>query len=105
MGKPCQHALQLDVNLEDFVNAYYYVEMFRNAYRKVIELLGDKSHWPQVEFPWMVGAPLPRKTIGRYRKVRINSYLEGDGKSKAKKAATEIDPTKKQMVRGKRRCK
>ncbi len=53
----------------------------------------------------MVGAPLPRKTAGRYRKLRIKSCLEGGGKSKAKKAATEIDPTKRQMIRGKRKCK
>lgn len=31
--------MHLDVNIEDFVNPYYLVQMFRNAYKRVIEPL------------------------------------------------------------------
>lgn len=111
-GKPCQHALALitsqqnrDVNIEDFVNPYFSVELFRKAYRRIIEPLGDKSYWPQVELPWVLGAPLPKKTNGRYIKLRIKSCLEGGGKSKAKTTPTDNDSGKRVLVRGKRRCK
>jgi zinc finger SWIM domain-containing protein 3 len=49
-GKPCHHALallttqQIDVNQEDYVHEYYFVERFHNAYKRMIEPLPDKSH-------------------------------------------------------------
>jgi hypothetical protein len=49
-GKPCQHALALitaqpigDVKMEDFVNEYYSLKRFRNAYKRLIEPLLDKK--------------------------------------------------------------
>jgi hypothetical protein len=78
--------------------------MFKNAYKRVIEPLGDKSYWPQVEMPWVLGAPLPKKTAGRNRMLRIKSCLEG-GKSKSKASTSNTEPGKKVLVRGKRRCK
>lgn len=112
-GKPCQHALALitsqqirDVQIEDYVNPYYSVKMFRDAYKGLIEPLPDKSYWPHVDLPFEVGAPLPRKTVGRNRRLRFKSCLEGGGgKSKDKAAANETDKGKKQMIRGKRKCK
>ncbi|CAA0829597.1 Unknown protein [Striga hermonthica] len=48
-GKPCQHALALitqqpfrDVMMENFVNDYYSVERFKNAYKRIIEPLPDR---------------------------------------------------------------
>ncbi|KAF0889922.1 hypothetical protein E2562_033897 [Oryza meyeriana var. granulata] len=77
-----------------------------NAYRRIIKPLGDKSYWPHVDLPWVIGAPLPRRAVGRYRKLRIKSCLEGGGgKAKSKTAANETDKGKKQMIRGKRKCK
>jgi hypothetical protein len=49
-GKPCEHALCLitaqqaiDVRMEDFVHEYYSVERFKNAYKRLIEPLPDKT--------------------------------------------------------------
>ena len=129
-GKPCQHALALitaqqalDVKLEDFVHEYYSVQRFKNAYYTIIEPLPDRTHWPNVDLPFVVGAPLDKKTAGRYRKLRIKGFLEGGGskgKRDAKEAAKEVDKEaaneadkeaakeadkfKKKMIRGKRRC-
>lgn len=64
-GKPCQHALALIsaqdnslVSMEDFVHDYYSVERFRNAYKRLIEPMPDKTQWPHVDIPFNVGAPL-----------------------------------------------
>ena len=113
-GKPCQHALALitaqqalDVKLEDFVHEYYSVQRFKNAYYTIIEPLPNRTHWPNVDLPFVVGAPLDKKTAGRYRKLRIKGFLEGGGskgKRDAKEAAKEADKFKKKMIRGKRRC-
>ena len=126
-GKPCRHALVLltaqqsaDVKLEDFVHDYYSVQRFKNAYKRLIEPLPDKTQWPKVDIPFSVGAPLDKKGVGRYRKLRIKGCLEGGsgGKTKkvAKEAANEADKDaemeaseaakgKRQLIRGKRKCK
>jgi zinc finger SWIM domain-containing protein 3 len=115
-GKPCHHALalltaqQIDVNLEDYVHEYYSVERFQNAYKRLIEPLPDKSYWPEVDLPYVVAAPLVPRGVGRQRKLRIKSFLEGGGKSKAKsdtntsEQAVDNNKGKKQMIRGKRKC-
>ena len=87
------------------MHPYFSVEVFKKAYSRIIEPLGDKSYWPQVELPWQLGVPLPKKTNGRNRKLRIKSCLEGGGKSKTKTVSTDNDPGKRVLVRGKRRCK
>jgi len=130
-GKPCQHALALitaqqsvDVDLEDFVHDYYSVEKFRNAYKRLIEPLPDKSQWPHVELPFRVQAPCDKKGAGRNRKLRIKGCVEGGSGGKGKKAVKEADKAaeeeamqaadeeavqaakgKRQMIRGKRQCK
>jgi hypothetical protein len=47
---PCQHALCLiiaqpfrNIKLEEFIDNYYYMEKFKNAYKRVVVPLGDKS--------------------------------------------------------------
>jgi hypothetical protein len=47
---PCQHALCLiiaqpfrNIKLEEFIGNYYYMEKFKNAYKRVVVPLGDKS--------------------------------------------------------------
>jgi hypothetical protein len=71
-GKPCQHGLALitqqpirDVRMEDFVNEYYSVERFRNAYKRLIEPLPDKKQWPKVDISSFIGAPLHKRGVGR----------------------------------------
>jgi hypothetical protein len=114
----------VDVELEDFVHEYYSVQRFKNAYKRIIEPLPDRSQWPHVDLPYVVGAPLDKRGRGRYKKLRIKSCLEG-GNSKGKKLATEkgkevdkeavveadmeaagqSEKGKKKMIRGKRKCK
>jgi hypothetical protein len=109
------------VDLEGFVHEYYSMEKFRNAYKRLIEPLPDKTQWPHVPLPFKVRAPLDKKGAGRYRKLRIKGCLEGGsggkGKKAAKEAANEADQAaaeeeamqaakpKRQLVRGKRTCK
>jgi hypothetical protein len=102
-------AQQIDVNLEDYVHEYYSVERFQNAYKRMIEPLPDKSHWPEVDLPFVVAAPLVPRGVGRQRKLRIKSFLEGgSSKSKAKSDANSAekaaDKGGKQTIRGKRKC-
>lgn len=107
------------MKLEEYVHDYYSVDRFQKAYSRLIEPLPDKSQWPDVELPFVVGAPLDKRSAGRQRKLRIKGFLEGgNGKSKkaAKEAANEADKAaekevaetekgKKKMIRGKRKCK
>jgi hypothetical protein len=53
----------------------------------------------------VLGAPLPKKTNGRYGKLRTKTCLEGGRKSKSKTASIDNDSGKRVLVRGKRRCK
>ncbi|KAG2657364.1 hypothetical protein PVAP13_1KG148131 [Panicum virgatum] len=88
-----------------------------------IEPLPDKTQWPDVDLPFVVGAPLGKRGRGRPRKLRMKSCLEG-GNSKGKKTAAErgkeadkeadkeameaakqTEKDKKKMIRGKRKCK
>jgi hypothetical protein len=92
------------------VHEYYSVERFRKAYSRLIEPLPDRTQWPEVDLPFVVGAPLDKRLAGRQRKLRIKSCLEGGGGGKPKKdaKAAAVEPewgTKKQMIRGKRKCK
>lgn len=75
------------MKLEDFVHEYYSVQWFKNAYKRIIEPLPDRTQWPHVDLPFVVGALL-RKGKGRWKKLRMKSCLEG-GNSKGKKAAAE----------------
>ena len=78
-----------DVKLEDFVHDYYSVQRFKDAYKRLIEPLPDKTHWPKVDLPFSVGAPLDKKGPGRWRKLRIKGCLEGGSGGKTKKDAQE----------------
>jgi hypothetical protein len=64
-------------------------------------LIENKLFWPKVDFAKEVGAPLGKKGVGRQRKNRIKSCLEG-GSSK-KKPSNDTEKTKK-VIRGKFRC-
>ena len=75
-SKPCQHALafittQQGVDLEQFVQEYYSVDRFKAAYGREIEPMTDKTQWPQVELPFVVGAPLAKEKYGKTKKTRV----------------------------------
>jgi hypothetical protein len=75
---------ECDVELEDFVHEFYLVQRFKNAYKRIIEPLPDRSQWPIVDLPYVVAAPLDKRGRGKYKKLRIKNCLEG-GNSKWKK--------------------
>jgi hypothetical protein len=79
-GKPCQHGLVVIIaqqsrscKMEDFVDDYFSVEMFRKAYEGRIEQLEDKFFWPQVDITKTVVTPLQPRQVGRQRKNRFKS--------------------------------
>jgi hypothetical protein len=82
---PCtQHALCLiiaqpfrNVRMEDFAHECYSVEMFQNAYKRVVIPLNDKSFWPKVDIGVVVGASLAKRPVGQQRKNHFKSCLEG----------------------------
>jgi hypothetical protein len=115
-GKPCQHVLafvtrQRGVDLEQFVHEYYSVNKFKSAYSREIEPLTDKTQWPQVELPFVVGAPLAKGSAGRRRKLRLKGCLEGGQRKKNVEAANggengaaPINAKGKKMIRGPMTC-
>lgn len=84
--------------MEDFVNEYYSMERFKNAYKRLIEPFPDKSQWPRIDLPSPLGAPLGKRSIGHQKKKRIKSAFEGGG-GKKKEAVKE-----KKVLRGKYKC-
>jgi hypothetical protein len=68
----------IDVKMEDFVHDYYSVERFKNAYKRLIEPLPDKTQWPKVELDFPVMAPLGKRHAGKSRKLHIKRCLEGE---------------------------
>ena len=125
-GKPCQHVLayvtrQRGIDLEQFVHDYYSVNRFRAAYGREIEPMTDKTQWPEVDLPFLVGAPLAKLPPGRLRKLRIKGWMEGGHKKKGSKDGkftnemegekgcdNDTAPTNakgKKMIRGPMTCK
>ncbi|KAJ1284154.1 hypothetical protein BS78_03G183100 [Paspalum vaginatum] len=56
--------------------------MFQAAYGREIEPLTDKSKWLEVHLPFSVCAPLTKRKVGRQRKLRFKSCLEGGHRKK-----------------------
>jgi hypothetical protein len=52
-----------DVNMEHFVDEYYSVKKFKNAYNPLIEPLPDKSRWPKIDISSFIGAPLGKRSV------------------------------------------
>jgi hypothetical protein len=73
----------------------------QKAYSRLVEPIENKLFWPMVDFAKEVDAPLGKRGVGRQRKNRIKSCLEG-GSSK-NKPSNDTEKTKK-VIRGKFRC-
>ena len=71
--------------MEYFVHDYYSVERFKNAYKRLIEPLPDKTQWPEVELDFAVNALLGKRPAGKPRKLRIKGCLEGGSGGTSKK--------------------
>jgi hypothetical protein len=109
-GKPCQHGLVViiaqqlrEVGMEHFVDDYFSVDKFKKAYARRIESVGDKSFWPKVSLADEVNAPIGKRSVGRQRKNRIKSCLEG-GATKQKKQSIPEEEKEKKLLRGKIKC-
>jgi hypothetical protein len=81
MGKPCRHALawilsNRGIKIEDYVNEYYSVASFKKAYETRIELIPDRSQWPEVKLEFKVHPPLLGRGPGKPKTVRIRGYME-----------------------------
>jgi len=61
------------------------VLQFRAAYGREIEPMTDKTQWPQVDLPFLVGAPLAKLSVGRLQKLRMKGWMEGGHKKKGSK--------------------
>ncbi|XP_014751623.2 uncharacterized protein LOC106865635 [Brachypodium distachyon] len=88
-GKPCEHALvfligRRNVQMEKYLHEYFSVKRFKAAYMGGIELLTDRSQWPNVKLDFVLHAPLPKRSAGRSRKLRLKSCLEKGGSSSKK---------------------
>ena len=83
------------------MHEYYSVDMLKKAYARRVEQLGDKCFWPQVTIAKEVGAPIGKRLVGRQRKNRIKSCLEGGSKKKPTGNETEKE---RKLLRGKMKC-
>jgi hypothetical protein len=55
-------------NLEDYVDSYFSVDMFKSAYEEVIPALPDKSQWPESQHGFFLHPP-SLKSTSRSRKT------------------------------------
>ena len=60
----------------------------------------DKTQWPQVDLPFLVGAPLAKLHVGRRRKLRMKGWMEGCDND-----AAPTNEKGKKMIRGPMTCK
>ena len=61
------------------------MDRFRAAYCGEIEPMTDKTQWPLVKLPFVVGAPLAKGAVGRLRKFRLKGFMEAGYKEKCVK--------------------
>lgn len=93
------------------MNEYYSVERFKNAYKRLIEPLPDRSQWVKADLELEIGAPLGRRSVGRQRKNRIKGALEGGsgGKKKTEKLVCNYEgmktEKKKKRIKGPTTCR
>jgi hypothetical protein len=71
------------------VGDYFSVTKFKKAYARRIQFIGDRSFWPKVDIAAHVGSPLGKRSVGRQRRNRIKSCLEGGSGKKATDKVTE----------------
>ena len=73
------------VELEDFVDHYYSVEMFKAAYATVVPLMPGKEEWKKVEIGFKLLSPKCNRAAGRPRKRMIVGVEEGGSTSEGKR--------------------
>ena len=73
------------VELEDFVDHYYSVEMFKAAYATTMPPMPGKEEWEKVEINFKLLPPKCNRAAGRPRKRRMVGVEEGGSTSKGKR--------------------
>ncbi|WVZ92109.1 hypothetical protein U9M48_038198 [Paspalum notatum var. saurae] len=94
-GKPCPHALALittcrNPNMQEFLDPYFSVYHYRQAYAGVIKPLPDKSQWATVDLGFKLLPPLSKRPVGRQRKNRIPGCLEDKGNKPRTKGKWQV---------------
>jgi hypothetical protein len=89
-GIPCKHEIAYitsvpGAQLEDYVDEYYSVKKFREAYKGSIPCIPDKSIWPNSNHGFYMHSPLLKSTGGGRHKNRMKSSMEGGSKKKRKR--------------------
>ena len=73
------------VDLEDYVDHYYSVEMFKAAYASVVPPMPSKDEWEKVDIGFKLLPPKCNRGAGRPRKRTIIGVEEGGSTSKGKR--------------------
>ncbi|EEC67348.1 hypothetical protein OsI_34434 [Oryza sativa Indica Group] len=81
-GIPCTHAIFLIISrrgleLEQFVDEYYYVAAFKRAYAGHVVPMTDKAQWAKGNIGLKLHPPLLKRSAGRPRSRRIKGVEEG----------------------------
>ena len=74
------------VELEDFVDHYYSVEMFEAAYATAVPPMPGKEEWEKVEIGFKLLPPKCNRAAGRPRKRSMVGVEEGGSTSKGKRS-------------------
>ncbi|EEE62772.1 hypothetical protein OsJ_17575 [Oryza sativa Japonica Group] len=106
-GKPCDHALAFivkldsEVQMDDFVDKCFSVEMLKMAYAGQFKLMASKDEWAHVDLGYKIKKPRLRRKPGRPRVARIRASDE-TSTSKRKKCSEchELGHTAKHCQEG-----
>jgi hypothetical protein len=70
--------------LEKYVDMYYSVDKFKDAYDALIPAMPDKAQWPESDHGFFMHPPLSKSTAGRRQNERFNDYTETSGGTRPK---------------------
>ena len=63
---------------------------FKAVYGREIESMTNKTQWSQVEVPFVVGASLAKRTIGRRRKLIREGFVYKKKSAKARRNVSNM---------------
>ena len=69
-------------SVEDYVDNYYSVAMFKKAYENVVRPMTDRTQWPKVQMGFKWWSPHFKRATGHPRNRRIKSSEEGGKKGR-----------------------
>ena len=64
----------VEIEVLEVDSQVYFHRFFVLLNHALIEPMIDKTQWPQVELPFLVGAPLAKLPVGRRRKLRRDGW-------------------------------